>query len=252
VILLSQFLLRLSFGLALAMGVTSPRRVSSGFYRVHLLVVMGLCTLAALVAANRPELPLWPPLAAAVAAYAGSVAFLYEAVRPGMVLLWFTSIMALLGAWIILGEPSSPPDTLAAAMLHWVDAPSGGLVLGGAIAAMFLGHWYLNTPTMDLAALRRLLICMAIFLLLRTAIAGAALAMALANDWRPTGGALGLLVLRWLAGLVGVGWLTWMAWETLKVPNTQSATGILYVAVIGVFAGELTSLLLSGQTSLPL
>ena len=36
-----------------------------------------------------------------------------------------------------------------------------------------------------------------------------------------------------------------MSWQTLKIPNTQSATGILYVAVITTFLGELTSLLLS-------
>ena len=38
-----------------------------------------------------------------------------------------------------------------------------------------------------------------------------------------------------------------MAWKTLKVPNTQAATGILYVAVIVTFLGELTSLLMAAQ-----
>ena len=44
--------------------------------------------------------------------------------------------------------------------------------------------------------------------------------------------------------------LLWMAWRTLEIPNTQSATGILYVAVIGVFIGELTGLLLSAESAL--
>ena len=43
-----------------------------------------------------------------------------------------------------------------------------------------------------------------------------------------------------------------MTWKTLKIPNTQSATGILYVAVIAVFLGELTSQLLSARTAFPL
>jgi len=60
------------------------------------------------------------------------------------------------------------------------------------------------------------------------------------------------IALRWLAGLIGVGALAVMTWQTLKIPNTQSATGILYVAVIGVFIGELTSQLLSAQASFPL
>ena len=46
--LLIQFVFRLTFGIALAMGVTPSRYVTSGFYRVHLWVLMGLNTLAAL------------------------------------------------------------------------------------------------------------------------------------------------------------------------------------------------------------
>jgi hypothetical protein len=43
-----------------------------------------------------------------------------------------------------------------------------------------------------------------------------------------------------------------MAWKTLQIPNTQSATGILYVAVIGVFTGELLGLLLSADVGIAL
>jgi hypothetical protein len=60
------------------------------------------------------------------------------------------------------------------------------------------------------------------------------------------------VALRWSFGLLGVFGLLWMARETLKIPNTQSATGILYVAVIGVFVGELTSALLSTESTFPL
>ena len=60
------------------------------------------------------------------------------------------------------------------------------------------------------------------------------------------------LLLRWSFGLVGVAVLAWMAWQTLKIPNTQSATGILYVAVIGTFVGETMALLLSAESLFPL
>ena len=57
------------------------------------------------------------------------------------------------------------------------------------------------------------------------------------------------VLLRWLSGIVIVAALAWLTWQTLKIPNTQSATGILYAAVILVFIGELTSQLLSaGRT----
>jgi hypothetical protein len=42
-----------------------------------------------------------------------------------------------------------------------------------------------------------------------------------------------------------------MAWFTLKIPNTQSATGILYAAVVATFLGELMSQLLSASSVYP-
>ena len=47
-LILTQFGFRLSFGLSVAMAVTPARLVTSGFYRVHLLVIMGLNTVAGL------------------------------------------------------------------------------------------------------------------------------------------------------------------------------------------------------------
>jgi hypothetical protein len=61
-----------------------------------------------------------------------------------------------------------------------------------------------------------------------------------------------LLAMRWLAGLIGPLVIAWMAWQTLKIPNTQSATGILYVGVIFVFLGELAALVLSGKLGHPI
>ena len=63
--ILSQFLLRLAFGLAVGMAITSPQQVFSGFYRNHLYVTLGLTTLAALVRAQSigglPCRPFVPP-----------------------------------------------------------------------------------------------------------------------------------------------------------------------------------------------
>jgi hypothetical protein len=51
--------------------------------------------------------------------------------------------------------------------------------------------------------------------------------------------------MRWLAGLVGLPVLLVMARKTLDIPNTQSATGILYVACLAAILGELTAQLLA-------
>ena len=57
-----------------------------------------------------------------------------------------------------------------------------------------------------------------------------------------------LVVLRWLAGIVGLPILLVMARKTLDIPNTKSATGILYVACLAAILGELTSQLLQAAT----
>ncbi len=59
---------------------------------------------------------------------------------------------------------------------------------------------------------------------------------------------------RWhvLAGLIGTLAMLVMAWQTLKIPNTQSATGILYVGVIFTFLGEVAGMLISTKSFHPL
>jgi hypothetical protein len=114
---------------------------------------------------------------------------------------------------------------------------------------MLLGHWYLNSPGMELAPLRRLIAFAGCAVLLQAAVSTASLAaMWNAAVTVP----LHWVLLRWSFGIIGVGATLWMAWQTLKIPNTQSATGILYVSVIGAFIGELAASLLSAESAFPL
>ena len=100
--------------------------------------------------------------------------------------------------------------------------PTSGLVLGLTIAAMFLGHWYLNTPTMALSPLERLLRLAGAAIGLRTVVAAAGLALNIgASGWPGTEQTL-FLTLRWLSGLIGAAILIAMAAKTLRIPNTQS------------------------------
>ena len=63
--ILNQFVLRLAFGLALGMALTDARQVTSGYYRNHLYVLLGLLVLATMVALGAPDqFPLAPPLTA--------------------------------------------------------------------------------------------------------------------------------------------------------------------------------------------
>jgi len=250
---LTQFILRLSFGMSLAMAWTPPRLVSSGYYRNNLYVLLGLNVLASLAAwmgLSQTPLPLWPPLTAAILSYLGGVFWLYEAPRPGRAALAAIAAVTLLGAWLAggPGEPAAP----VASLLWRLDPIGGGLVLGVTMAAMLLGHWYLNAPGMSLNPLKRLVLAMAIAVVLRGALCAAGLAAEYAEA-----GPFGLerwlfLALRWLSGVFGAAAVTALTLQTLKIPNTQSATGMLYVGVIVTFVGELTSQLLSGESQFPL
>jgi hypothetical protein len=241
--ILSQFLLRLAFGLAFGMAITSPRKVFSGFYRNHLYVTLGLATLATLALARVSSSAAIVAGAAAAMSYVGAVAWLYDAKRAGILLTAAVCVCSLLAAW--LGLPNRD-------LAHSTELVTSGLVLGVVFAAMLLGHWYLNAPGMELGPLRRLLVAAAVAIAMQMIVVGAGVAAEASSH--PTVGIdwLLFLALRWSFGLFGVLGLLWMAWQTLKIPNTQSATGILYVAVIGVFIGELTGLLLSAESTFAL
>jgi hypothetical protein len=249
--ILTQFLLRMSFGLALGMAITSPKQVTSGYYRNHLYVLLGLNVLAALIAfSTQGQFPLWPPLAATVLSYIGSVVWLYEKPRPGLIVLWAISAVSLAGG-LMTTDFSRAIGELPRA-LTWLDMPSSGLVLGITMAAMLLGHWYLNSPTMALAPLKRLVVLMGVVIALRTVLCAAGAILEWQTAGTPETIRLMLLAVRWLFGLVLAAATTVMAWQTLKIPNTQSATGILYVGVIATFLGELVSLMLTSGSSFPL
>lgn len=253
--LLIQFIFRLTFGMALAMGVTPPKLVTSGYYRVHLWVLMGLNTLASLALfSNRSSehgtLVFGIAIGIAIASYIGAVVWLYEQISLGQVFLFGIALAALVAA--ALATPWEAGTTAVGLTLGLLDIASGGWLLGVTMAAMLLGHWYLNTPTMELVPLQRLVILMAVAIGIRTIVSATGLTMQVMYD-EPIITTLWIFIgLRWLSGLLGTAMLALMTWYVLKVPNTQSATGILYAGVILSFIGELTSQLLSVQVQYPL
>jgi hypothetical protein len=261
--ILVQFLLRLSFGMAVGMAVTPSRLVSSGYYRNHLYVTLGLATLATLVASQFSMAVAVMAGAAAVLSYVGSVCWLYEAKRAGALLLWLVAGCSL--ATALVGELGTSPQSISSELtlskpsyaeategLRAVSVVTSGFLLGVTMAAMLLGHWYLNSPGMELAPLRSLLKLMAVAVVAQMLVSAIGLIGELRLTGEPMVSWLMFVLLRWSFGLLSVAGLIVMAWQTLKIPNTQSATGILYVAVIGVFVGELTSLLLSAESVYPL
>ena len=245
--LLLEFLCRFAWGLAFGLAVTPSALVPAGFFRVNLLVVMGLCTFAALVAWSAAAGGEWvAAVAAAVVAWMGSVAWLGEKRRAGMTLVLVCGgITAGFTAWLA-ARGDSPP---LAGAIGAIGAIVSGLVTGLTVHAMLLGHWYLNAPGTRVDVLRRLtwIAVAAVVVQFLIAAAGVPRLPPLAGD--PA--TVALIALRWLAGLVGLPILLVMSQKTLEIPNTQSATGILYVACLAAITGELAAQLLQTRTHWP-
>jgi hypothetical protein len=233
------------------MALTSPRKVTGGYYRVHSYVLLGLGVLAAVVAQD--GYALWPALIIAAAAYVSAVAWHYEKAGPGLLLLALVAVGAILGSWQATITPLSDDVARPLQWFLWKANPvTGGLLLGTPMAAMLLGHWYLNSPGMQITPLKRLVVLIAGATVLRIAVSGCGLLLELNHAGAPDTAIVLFLTLRWLAGLVAPLGLAYMTWKTLDIPNTQSATGILYVVVIVTFVGELTAQLLSASSAYPL
>jgi hypothetical protein len=176
----------------------------------------------------------------------GSVVWALEGAPGGRPLIVLTPALLV---WALVLQEMDPDRALAARLAG--DAASAAL-LGTALTAMLLGHFYLISPALSIRPLNRLLLAVAVSIVLRGGVDGLALVAwtrehSLANL---KGDVVLWLPVRALVGLVVPLGLTWMAWQAAGIRSTQSATGILYVVVIFCFLGELLALLLrdSGVT----
>lgn len=117
--------------------------------------------------------------------------------------------------------------------------PLGALALGGAGAAMLLGHWYLVTPKLSPAPLQRAsLIVIGAIALQATVVA---VTLARGQLLGVFDSQLGVAVaIRIGVGIVMSLALVLAAWWTARM-NTQSSTGLLYVGLGTIVAGEIAA-----------
>ncbi|MBI4640686.1 MAG: hypothetical protein HY731_08330 [Candidatus Tectomicrobia bacterium] len=130
---------------------------------------------------------------------------------------------------------------------------TSALSLGCVMTGMLLGHWYLVTPKLPVAPLRQMI---TLLLLSLTIQAGAiALSIALSSDLLiPHVEGPGNLLLttyrpiflgRVLVGILGGLTIAFFARQALKNDTshtaTQSATGLLFIAILLVMAGEVVA-----------
>ena len=251
------FAFRLTFGVGLAMRLIVSPTVSNGFFRVNLWILLGINTFAGLVlygeitSRNQNYAYRFATMTLTVillvTCYLGSVCWLYQWRRVGKMALTFIVASAIAAAILTMPQHF---HTSFHVILGLLDVVSSGFVLGSMLSAMLLGHWYLNTPSMELTPLNRLVLFILIATALRVLVCGTGSVLLILESSISTLGAT-WLAFRWLAGLLGPLAIAWFTRLTLRVPNTQSATGLLYAGVIVTFMGELIAAMVSAESQYP-
>jgi hypothetical protein len=174
--------------------------------------------------------------------------------------------------WRALRAPTLAVALAASAAALWCGAPesarslitavdvSSVMLLGSAAAAMTLGHYYLVVIDLPIRALRTLTVMLIVSLVVRGVFVGLLVigpvhagyveAQRIAVGlWSPDGVFIWMRILFGIAGPLS---LIYFIWKTVEIRSTQSATGILYVQLFLVLAGELLAKYLRVTAGLPL
>jgi hypothetical protein len=124
---------------------------------------------------------------------------------------------------------------------------------------MLIGHWYLIDTGQSLAPFVRIYKFFVVALIVQSAFFWVSAPLlfffgspqSLAGLQRLWFSHSTLFVMRILAGQIAPLILAWMIWRTLLIPHTMAATGLFYIALLGVFVGEILGRQILALTSLP-
>jgi hypothetical protein len=239
--MLADFAIRLDGGLAAMLAVASWREVPIGFFRTHCQVILGLAVLATLAATRPPFEPVVFGLVLTIAILSFAATLAWGLGLPGLGVPSALAIAATATVVLSLTAEGGSWDRWA---LNAASRLASACLLGSTLTAMLLGHYYLTAPAMSIEPLRRFVRWMAASLVVRTALACGALLLLPTSSGGSTIGPL-FVAMRWGMGIAGFGLATFLAWRTVEIRSTQSATGILYIAMTLLLFGELSSLILA-------
>ncbi len=243
--MLADFATRLGCGLAVMLLTAPWRVVPPPFFRTQCQIILALLVLAALdlgrAGENTPETAI--VAGAAVLAYFGTVTWGLGLPRLGVPIA--ASIALVTGGGLVWSAGGSTWESQA---LNAAGTLASASLMGSTLTAMLLGHYYLTAPAMSIAPLRSLVRWMSWALLVRALMAGL-------GAWYLYGGAGAsslpssvspfFLAVRWGMGFAGTALATYLTWKTVEIRSTQSATGILYIALALVLFGELAAMTMS-------
>ena len=260
------FLLATTFGCVSTLFWVPEEDMGRGYFQMNALIVLGLLALAIAVLWLHPFAPFAERgTAGAMAVGVAFVgAFLYYAAiwrrrwRRGRA----AAALTLAGAGVALLLIAPRLSVLAPALpyrltLTGVAVVSSALLLGWSLITMLLGHWYLVSPRLTFRHLVVFSWVLMAVIGLRLAAVGGGLAAAAASEagyWNLLTGLTGQGMFFWFRVLWGLAiplTLGVLSLHCARQRSNQSATGILYVVVVGVFIGELTAYYLMVTTGVP-
>ncbi|HEY8921628.1 MAG TPA: hypothetical protein VIN32_03245 [Candidatus Limnocylindria bacterium] len=242
----------LTSGSLLVVGATELLGGTTRGYRLFMAGLLAVCAAVLLLS----ELNLSP----------GTVADETAGIRRGLV--W--AVTALTAAYLGASIANVPRSGLALAAgsvgifsLAALAAAGGTLsaplftaqlmlisvALGAVTAAMLLGHWYLVTPKLSPAPLRRMMWVLLAALVMQAVLFVVAVT---AISSGPLGGPIGWLTwLRLVAGILLPIGITVLALLASRAASLQASTGLLYIGLALVMAGSIAGASLAYLTGVP-
>jgi hypothetical protein len=253
----SLFFSHLGIGLLGCLLFVPYKRLGRGFFRFNVLLALGFLVIAAAFRAGTGT-GAGPELFACILLAAGHLVSLqFRRNRLSPVLL---AGAVAFGVASMLREAAglagAAPASAALLAAHFVTSSA---LLGAVLLDMILGHWYLVIPGLSFGHLQRMTLLLAVALGLRIAV----IAWSVVVSWGVWQDVLQdsmrflmqdgfLLVLRVVFGILGPAVLLVLVRGCLRIRSNTSATGILYVATVIVWIGEITSHYLLTHGTLPL
>lgn len=264
----------LSFGGMFALAIPPFFKIERGFYKSTACVYLasalmttgGLGMLAWRASANLTPSPvslwivgaIWVVFCVLFALYVVTLWTDLAMLRARCFSLGLLAGLIAVSALVLLLKPASFGTIAAPAYI--VTAVTSALVLGLVSGAMMFGHWYLIDLGMDVEYLRSFIriigialvadiVAMAVALAVLAIFGGPSATSAIAELFENH---LTLFAMRMVLGPIASIVLAWMCWQTLKIPQTMAATGLLYIALMSVVVGEMLGRFILFRTALPL
>jgi hypothetical protein len=242
------FLVLLAAGVMMAAFISDPREVTVSWLRLGGIIALAMGALAIYFYWRREQTSekewlMFGLLAGAILLQIGGIH------RPGARMGRPFALLAAIGG-VMLGAQLALGRSSAVGIIS-----TGGIAAmsGVALMDMLLGHAYLTASKMTMRPFVRLHVSLAVITVVRAICAiGVAMIMLRSRPIELFWDRFGLFVVtRWLVGLAVPVVFIYMAYNCIKRRATQSATGILYVAGVLIFIGEIIGLYLLRETRLP-